>query len=377
MHEDDEFEPDYGPFEDELPKNDAMYIRESTKRYNKNSVLEAHIAECHQSDIENTNIKFSEDKYERWVNLMNGLLDVVSKELGCDTLQDLCNLADKNCVYPKHSEHIFQEKDLKLLSIFNATNEYVFEFGSKNIIVQSPYSIPFLLHWRILASLIQQTEMGENIISVEKIKSLRPVLSNYCYPRNWPSSDLRSKIRKDNRIKLTFGIHPRIVELENSSKLNEWISDLELMLKANRVVAVGECGLDNSGRKWDVEKQIKFFKNQIVIAVKRDLPLVIHCRGDERTDEMCLNTLVRLLPKHFKLHRHCFNGDEVMYRKWKTSFPNCKFGISPFILNDQKYPKFRSLVCNMKLKDIVLETDAPYLHSELEELGSPLMIKDI
>ena len=35
MHEDDEFEPDYGPFEDELPKNDVMYIRASTKRYNK------------------------------------------------------------------------------------------------------------------------------------------------------------------------------------------------------------------------------------------------------------------------------------------------------------------------------------------------------
>ena len=92
---------------------------------------------------------------------------------------------------------------------------------------------------------------------------------------------------------------------------------------------------------------------------------------------LCLNTLVRLLPKHFKLHRHCFNGDEMMYRKWKTSFPNCKFGISPFILNDQKYPKYRSLVCNMKLKDIVLETDAPYLHSEFEDFGSPLMIKDI
>ncbi|CAC5422812.1 unnamed protein product [Mytilus coruscus] len=103
-NEDDEFEPDYGPFEDELPKNDASYIRASTKRYNKgrkcptcagiftnvsrhvlrthlpwyvaaqtacwqckiqfaqNSVLDTHIAECHQSDIENTNIKFSEDK---------------------------------------------------------------------------------------------------------------------------------------------------------------------------------------------------------------------------------------------------------------------------------------------------------------------------
>ncbi|CAC5408848.1 unnamed protein product [Mytilus coruscus] len=216
---------------------------------------------------------------------MSGLLDVISKELGCDTLQDLCYLADKNCVYPKHSEPIFQEKDFKLLSIFNATNEYVFEFGSKNFIVQPPYSIPFLLQWRILASLIQQTEMDENIISIEQIKSLRPVIeenktlrltdshfhldmlskklgtnslpplswtwsntdyrisyliSNYCYPRNWPSSKLRSEIRKDKRIKLTFGIHPRIVELENTSKLNGWISDLEWMLKANRVVAVGE-----------------------------------------------------------------------------------------------------------------------------------------
>ncbi|CAG2207161.1 tatD [Mytilus edulis] len=331
MHEDDEFEPDYGPFEDELPKNDAMYIRASTKRYNKgrkcptcagiftnvsrhvlrthlpwyvaaqtacwqckiqfaqNSVLDAHIAECHQSDIKNTSIKFSEDKYERWVNLMNGLLDVVSKELECDTLQDLCNLADKICVYPKHSEPIFQGKDLKLTS-----------FGGKGD--TTPYGLSFSFGYAI------KKNRHHFITSLfwtwsNKDYQISHLISNYCYPRNWPSSDLRSKIRQDNRIKLTFGIHPRIVEMENTSKLNEWISDLEWLLKANRVVAVGECGLDNSGRKWDVEKQIKFFEKQIVIAVKRDLPLVIHCRGDERTDEICLNTLVQLLPKHFNIQQ--------------------------------------------------------------------------
>jgi len=57
-------------------------------------------------------------------------------------------------------------------------------------------------------------------------------------------SGTRREIRKDNRLKLTFGIHSRIVNLESRRQINNLLVDLEGLIGAKRVVAVGETGLD-------------------------------------------------------------------------------------------------------------------------------------
>lgn len=138
------------------------------------------------------------------------------------------------------------------------------------------------------------------------------LIANYCYPRNWPTSSARSDIRKDNRLSLTFGIHPRIVAMENISTLDSWMEQLGHMLNVKGVVAVGECGLDDTGLKErDIKKQEKYFKRQIELAVKKRLPIVIHCRGSKRTDERCLNCLT-----HFTIQLQ----DTSPLFQWRTSY---------------------------------------------------------
>jgi TatD DNase family protein len=110
--------------------------------------------------------------------------------------------------------------------------------------------------------------------------------------------------------------------LERTSTLNNWIDDLDHRLNTTKVVAVGECELESTDLKTDINKQLEYFEKQIVLAVKKNLPLVIHCRGDKRLDEQCLNSLTCILPRDFKIHRHCFNGKPDTYNKWKVAFAN-------------------------------------------------------
>ena len=111
------------------------------------------------------------------------------------------------------------------------------------------------------------------------------------------------------------------------------MEDLDHNLNTTNVVAVGECGLD-------INKQLEYFEKQIFLVVKKSLPFVVHWRGDKHLDTQCLNSLTRILPKDFKIHRHCFNGKQDACYKWRAAFPYWKFGVSPCILLDETYPDF-------------------------------------
>lgn len=50
----------------------------------------------------------------------------------------------------------------------------------------------------------------------------------------------------DRRIRTTAGIHPLVVEGEGMSVLKLWVKDLEILICVNRMMSVGECGLDSS-----------------------------------------------------------------------------------------------------------------------------------
>ena len=142
-------------------------------------------------------------------------------------------------------------------------------------------------------------------------------LSNYCFPHNWPSSNQRQEIRKDSRLHIIFGIHPRLVNLETKKQINKWLADLDILIDAKRVVAIGECGLDHQHytSKRDIERQAEVFENQLQIAKGKHIPVVIHCRGDEQLNDLCLSVMVKTLPKDHHIHRHCFGLDITVYRK--------------------------------------------------------------
>jgi TatD DNase family protein len=134
--------------------------------------------------------------------------------------------------------------------------------------------------------------------------------------------------------------------------------DLEVLrnlTKKQKVVAVGECGLDYTDETSESEriKQRNLFVLNIELARETNLPLVVHCRN-------AFEDVFELL-NYDKVQMHCFTGDiplmkESVKRGWYISFG----GIVTF----KKSEALRE-VARMVPKDrILVETDAPYLAPE-------------
>src|SRR5574344_1481616 len=81
------------------------------------------------------------------------------------------------------------------------------------------------------------------------------------------------------------GIHPS--EVGDINKDMEWLT---AFISNNKVDAIGEIGLDYHFLPFDKEVQLTYFERQIEIAIKFNLPIIVHMR-DATND--CYNLLLR------------------------------------------------------------------------------------
>ncbi|OWF49765.1 deoxyribonuclease TATDN2 [Mizuhopecten yessoensis] len=132
-------------------------------------------------------------------------------------------------------------------------------------------------------------------------------IAKYCFPLNWSSSTQRDRIRKDGRVRMTFGFHPKVVKFESQRQCEKLCRDLPSLVIAKGVVVVGECGIDTFIGIGRLPRQEFIFKRQIELVVKSNLPLEIHCRGETASD-ICLDVLTQNLPTDYRIHRYCFDG---------------------------------------------------------------------
>jgi len=150
----------------------------------------------------------------------------------------------------------------------------------------------------------------------------------------------------------TVGIHPHEADSFDENIFNQ----IKKLAKNNKVVAIGEIGLDYFKNYSKTDNQKKLFLSLANLAKDLSLPVVIHCR-DAQVD--VLDVLKPILPH--KIVVHCFSGDEVFLK-------NCLdlgFFIS-FTLNItyKKALNLRKLVEIAPLERVFLETDAPFLPPE-------------
>jgi len=155
------------------------------------------------------------------------------------------------------------------------------------------------------------------------------------------------------------GIHPH--DSENPGQ--NWEEKLEKLAKENKVVGIGEIGLDYySHNAVNSEIQKEIFSKQIEIAIKNNLPLQIHQRhaGNDVLDVLKnYKSQLKNPPGMF----HCMSGDLDLLKKildfdFYVGFDgNITYkGLAPgenTLLSD--------LVKYTPLEKIILETDAPYL----------------
>ena len=120
----------------------------------------------------------------------------------------------------------------------------------------------------------------------------------------------------------------------------------------NKVVAVGEIGLDYFYDFSPRERQIEVFRKQIELANKLDLPVIIH---DREAHEDTLNILKELRPKGVV---HCFSGSVEMAKEIIKLGLYIGLGGAVTFKNAKKPIEVAEYV---PLDRLLLETDAPYM----------------
>ena len=158
--------------------------------------------------------------------------------------------------------------------------------------------------------------------------------------------------QKYPEIYASVGVHPH--DADTFDQKAE--SRLKQLASGDKVVAIGETGLDYYRNLSSPDNQKQAFIKQIELAKDLSLPLVIHCRQAEND---CLQILKSALPLRAVVH--CFSGDEIFL---KTCL-DCGFFISYTCnITYKKAAGLREMVRLTPLDKLMLETDAPYLSPE-------------
>ena len=158
------------------------------------------------------------------------------------------------------------------------------------------------------------------------------------------------KDKYPDNIYLMSGLHPTDVKEDFKDELEFVVNSL----KTHDYVAIGEIGIDLYWDKTYLNEQQEAFRFQIRLAIKYDLPIVIHCRE-------AFNEIFEILDKEncSKLRGvfHCFTGTlEQAKRAIDLGFVLGVGGVVTF-----KNGGIDKFLNQIDLKHIVLETDSPYL----------------
>lgn len=154
--------------------------------------------------------------------------------------------------------------------------------------------------------------------------------------------------KKYDDIFVTIGYHPS----EARITLNSDINDLEKYLMDDKVVGIGEIGLDYHYGKEDIDLQKEMFRKQLDLAVKYKLPVVIHSR------DATLDT-INILKEYPNVvgDIHCFSGSVETARQYTDMGYYLGIGGVVTFTNSN----LSNIVKAIGIDNIIFETDSPYL----------------
>lgn len=161
---------------------------------------------------------------------------------------------------------------------------------------------------------------------------------------------------KYNFIYSTCGISPNDVP-ENINEVYKCLKELEILLQNNKVVAVGEIGLDYHWNQENKDIQKEMFIKQIELANKYDLPIQIHTR--EAVEDTI--QILKQNPVNKKGMFHCCPlNRELVKEALKLGFYVSFAG--PITFKNSKNAE--EIVNMVPLNRFLTETDSPYLSPE-------------
>src|ERR1700726_2578310 len=156
----------------------------------------------------------------------------------------------------------------------------------------------------------------------------------------------------------TIGIHPHEAKLATDADFQE----LEQFAKRPKVIAWGEIGLDYFYDHSPRQTQKQVFTRQMELAAVAKLPIVIHCRPSDGSDNAwddCLELIkTQWAPHSLGGILHCFTGN------WAHAKRALDMGFMISFAGNLTFPKaqqIRDAALDVPLDRLLIETDSPYL----------------
>ena len=197
-------------------------------------------------------------------------------------------------------------------------------------------------HEHLIANLDQVIANSKNV-GLEKLLTICTTLQSY--------EKITNIVKKDPMIFGTFGIHPHETKNNDVSK-DEIITKINLN---NKIIGVGETGLDFYYNNSDKDLQIKSFQKHIDAAKDLNIPLIIHSRNAE-------NETYDILKKNnsnkLKILMHCFTGSTEFATKL---IPLNAFFSASGIITFKNSLNLQETFKMIPKNRLLIETDSPYL----------------
>lgn len=144
------------------------------------------------------------------------------------------------------------------------------------------------------------------------------------------------------------GIHPHEAAEAGANDFDE----IKKLFSKEKVVAVGEIGLDYHYDFSPREVQLTFFERQIILSKELDLPIIVH---DREAHEDTMNLLKKYKPKGVV---HCFSGSAEMAKEVLKLGMYIGLGGAVTFKNARKPLEVAAIIPDDRL---LLETDCPYM----------------
>ena len=185
-------------------------------------------------------------------------------------------------------------------------------------------------------------ERSKNI-GLQKLLTISTTLDSF--------KKIKDLVNIDPMIFGTFGIHPHETETNHVNK--------ETLVKAinkfEKIIGVGETGLDFFYTHSNKKRQIDSFKDHIEASIELKIPIIIHSRNAE--DET-FNILNSYNNEDLKILMHCFTGS---YEFSKKLLSLGAFFSASGIITFKNSIDLQNTFKTIPLNKLLIETDSPFL----------------
>lgn len=185
----------------------------------------------------------------------------------------------------------------------------------------------------------------EQVYEKMKVSNVDRIINNGCDSNS--NKEVLDLLEKYSWMYGAIGIHPESAD----SYTDEDLKYIEEHINDEKVVAIGEIGLDYYWTKDNKEKQKELFEYQLKLAERVNKPVIVHSR------EATQDTIDILKKYNVRGVIHSFSGS------YETACIYIKMG---FLLGINGVITFKNcnlndVVAKLDLGNIILETDSPYL----------------